>query len=152
MVMGINKRKAKITPSRTPLDCAHMSIEAQERLLYTKRIPQNKREKIILKIIQLPLSNQLYFLYYIVGFCSFIPWCASGWQGLIFSLFGMGFVLYRYIRINISIEERLTYERELQVKSISDIHNEHANDGLRLSGYSITLTILLFAITKIVEI
>ncbi|KVX02030.1 hypothetical protein [Shewanella frigidimarina] len=149
--MDINKRKAKNTSNRTRLDCAHMSIDAQDRLLYTKRIPQGKREKIILKIVQFPLSNQLYFLYYLLGFCAFMPWCTSGWLGLTFSLAGMGFVLYRYIRLNISIEDRLIYERESPVKSISDIHNEHANDGLRLSCYSMGLTVLLFVVTKVVE-
>jgi hypothetical protein len=150
VVVDINKRKAKITSNRTQLDCANMSIDAQNRLLYTKRVPQSKREKIILKIIQFPLGNQLYFLYYLLGFCAFIPWCASGWQGLILSFAGAGFVLYRYIKLNILIEERLIYERESPVKSIGDIHNEHANDGLRLSCYSVGLTVLLFVITNAV--
>ena len=138
--------KAKITSHRTRLSCAHMSNDAQNRLLYTKRIPRSRREIIILKIMELPLSNQLYFLYYLLGFCAFIPWSASGWQGLIFSLAGMGFVLYRYIRLNISIQERLIYKRESPPKSINDIHNEHANDGLRLSAYTVALNVLLFVI------
>ncbi len=146
--MDINRSKTKATSNRTLLDCAHMSLDAQHRLLYTKRVPKNKREEIILTIIQLPLSNQLYFLYYVLGFCSFIPWVASGWLGLVFSFVGMGYVLYRYIILNVSIEERIIYERESPVKSIGEIHNEHANDGLWLSGYSITLTVLFFVITK----
>ncbi|KVX00594.1 hypothetical protein AWJ07_07525 [Shewanella frigidimarina] len=72
--------------------------------------------------------------------------------GLIFYFAAMGFVLYRYIRLNISIEERLIYGRESPVKSIGDIHNEYANDGLRLSCYSVGLTVLLFVITNAVEI
>lgn len=150
--MDTNKMKVKVTSHRTRLSCAHMSNDAQNRLLYTKRIPRSRREIIILKIIELPLSNQLYFLYYLLGFISFLPWSGSDWEGIIFSLVGMGFVLYRYIRLNISIEERLTYERETPPKSISDIHNEHANDGLRLSVYSVALNGLLFVIMKTFEI
>jgi hypothetical protein len=126
-----------------------MSTSAKNKLLYTKRIPTNKREEIILKVVHYPTHYQFYFLYYIVGVFAFLPWFGAGYSGLILGFFGAGYVFYRYIRMNDSIVERMTYEREYPVKSIFEIHREHASDGLLLSGYSVAISVSVFIIQEV---
>lgn len=148
---GVNINNKKDVSSRHPDDYAHMSLNAQQRLLFTKRIPKNKREQIILKVATDYMGNRLYFLCYLFGFLAFMPWVASGWFGLVFALSGMGYVLFRYIRMDDSFTERIKYERETPVKSISQIHNEHVINGLLLSACSIALNVLVFLIHFIIK-
>ncbi|MEL0631455.1 hypothetical protein V6237_01640 [Pseudoalteromonas carrageenovora] len=147
--MNINNKKDIST--RHLDDYAHMSSDSQQRLLFTKRIPKNKREQIILKVATDYMGNRLYFLCYLFGFIAFMPWVASGWLGLIFAVSGMGYVLFRYIRMDDSFTERITYERESPVKSISQIHNQHVINGLLLSACSIALNALVFLIMFIIK-
>lgn len=147
----MNTINKKDISCRHPDDYAHMSSDAQQRLLFTKRIPKSKREQIILKVATDYMGNRLYFLCYLLGFIAFMPWVASGWLGSIFSLSGMGYVLFRYIRMDDSFTERITYERESPVKSISQIHNEHVINGLLLSACSIALNALVLLIMFIIK-
>ncbi|WP_024611344.1 hypothetical protein [Pseudoalteromonas sp. TB64] len=147
----MNAKNKKDISSRHPDDYAHMSLDAQQRLLFTKRIPKNKREQIILKVATDYMGNRLYFLCYLFGFIAFMPWVASGWLGLIFTVSGKGYVLFRYIRMDDSFTERIKYERESPVKSISQIHNEHVINGLLLSTCSIALNGFVFLILFIIK-
>lgn len=81
-----------------------------------------------------------------------MTWAAFGRLGLLFGIIGMAYVFYRFVRMNWSFETRITYEREYPVKTITDIHKEHMNDGLRLSAYSIVLTLIILIAKNIFSI
>jgi hypothetical protein len=128
---------------RDPLNYTHMSSSAQHELLYTKRTVRNKKEEKILKIAHWISSYKLYYMCYIGGTGAFMVWTAFGRYGLFFGIIGMSYIFYRFVRMNWSFEARVTYEREYPVKTITEVHKEHVNDGLRLSAYSIALTLAL---------
>ena len=67
---GVNINNKKDVSSRHPDDYAHMSLNAQQRLLFTKRIPKNKREQIIVKVATDYMGNRLYFFVLLIWFFS----------------------------------------------------------------------------------
>ena len=125
-----------------------MSLSARHRLLYTKRTVRNKKEARILKNAHCPFNHKLSFFYYIGGIVAFMTWPALGKHAVVFSYLGMGYVFTQFLRMNWSLVDRLTYEREQPVKSITEVHKEFAHYGLRLSAYSIVLTVFLFIAKK----
>ncbi len=141
-----NRNKKKHTDGyRNPSDYAHLSYDARHRLLYTRRVINNPKEERILKFAQKIAGYRLQFFYYIGGVVSFMIWPASG-VGFIssFSYVGIGYVFYRYIRMTWSYPERITYEREYPVKTITEVHKELVRDGLVTSLCSILLTLIMF--------
>lgn len=143
-----NKRK-HTNGYRNSGDYAHLSSNAQHRLLYTKRKTNSAKEEKILKRVQQVGSYRLLFGYYIIGASSFMTWAAFGRLQLIFGLAGMAYVFYRYIRMTWSLEERLTYEREYPVKTVTEVYKEQVRDGALTSSYSVALTLLMFVVVKV---
>ncbi len=145
-----NQSKKKHTNGyRDPLDYAHVSSEARYRLLYTPRKINNSREKRILWWAHKGGSYRYQFGYYIVGVVTFMSWPV--FKSGIISLFGylfLGYVFYRYFRMTWSYEERITYEREYPVKTITEVHRELVRDGLLTSICSIVLTLILYILVN----
>ncbi|MCG7497205.1 hypothetical protein MHO82_10025 [Vibrio sp. Of7-15] len=144
------KKRKHTNGYRNPWDYAHLSSNAQHRLLYTKRKTNNAKEEKILKRVQKVGGYKLLFGYYIIGVSSFMTWAAFGRLSLILGLVGMAYVFYRYIRMTWSIEERLTYEREYPVKTVTEVYEELVRDGVLTSSCSVALTLLMFFVMKVV--
>lgn len=72
-----------------------------------------------------------------------MAWATFGQWGLMLGGIGASYVFYHYVRMSWSFSERLTYEREYPVKSITEVHRELIQDGLRLSAYAIVFTLLV---------
>ncbi|MDO6707395.1 hypothetical protein [Photobacterium sp. 1_MG-2023] len=146
-----NRIKRKETNGyRKPSDYAHLSSNARFRLLYTRRQVNSSKEERLLKWAQKTESYKLQLIYYIGGIGSFMIWPAFG-SGVI-SLFGfilLGYVVYRYIRMTWSYGERLTYEREYPVKTITEVHQELVRDGLLTTFYSVALTIVMYVLVNV---
>lgn len=131
---------------RSPLDYAHLSASAQHRLLYVKRKVNNEKEAKLLRKAQQTGHYKLLLIYYFGGVAAFMSCAAFGRFGLIAGFTGLGFVFYRYIRMSWSYDARLTYEREYPVKTITEVHKELVHDGLKVSGYSIAIAMLVMAL------
>lgn len=48
-----------------------------------------------------------------------------------------------------SLEERLTYEREYPVKTVTEVYKELVRDGVLTSSYSVALTLLMYVVVKV---
>jgi hypothetical protein len=137
---------------RSPRDFVHLSCDAQHRLLYTKRKVNGSKERRILRRVQQAVSYRLLFIYYSVGFSACMTWAAMGRLGLPFALVGMGYVFYRFVRMTWSLDERLTYEREYPVKTITEVYKEFTRDAFLTSMYSVGLTLLMFTVVIVVRL
>lgn len=153
--MNINKRRTRNKKKQTDgyrklSDYAQLSYEARHRLFYTKRTIKNAKEARILKWGQKAASYRLQLIYYIGGVVSFMTWPASGIGFVtVLGYIGLGYVFYRYIRMTWSYEERITYEREYPVKTITEVHRELVRDGLMTSLFSIVMTLMMFALVNV---
>lgn len=77
-------------------------------------------------------------------------WAATGIKFVtLLGYIGLGYVFYRYIRMTWSYEERVTYEREYPVKTITEVHKELVRDGLVTSFCSILITVIMFILVYI---
>ncbi|WP_339390134.1 hypothetical protein [Vibrio neptunius] len=148
----MSKRRARNKKKQTEgyrslSDYPQLSYDARHRLFYTKRTVNNSKEARILKWAQKTASYRFQFFYYISGVLSFMIWAATG-IGFVTLLgyVGLGYVFYRYIRMTWSYEERVTYEREYPVKTITEVHKELVHDGLVTSFCSIVITIAMFTL------
>ncbi|ENM5727789.1 hypothetical protein V4V56_003796 [Vibrio mimicus] len=151
----MNKRRTRNNKKHTEgyrklSDYPQLSYDARHRLFYTKHTVNNPKEARILKWAQKTASYRFQFFYYISGAVSFMIWAATGIEFVtLLGCVGLGYVFYRYIRMTWSYEERVTYEREYPVKTITEVHNELVRDGLVTSFCSIGMTIIMFVLVYV---